>query len=183
MALTAASGKLLPLDNVQSAFSARSKMLVTRDFVDVYLGSERSAQEEAEALVWLVENVVGGANKREAGRWLQTLIFSLRFETEARETPHAAMCLAGLAKLQRAVSRCGLIEEAYKPLQAKLGEIGGVVEAGTRHVLMTANAEAPALNRLTALLKLACGETCPLGAAADRARNHALKLARQAEAH
>src|SRR5207248_2913902 len=31
MALTAAAGKLLPIENVQSAFSARSKMLVTRD--------------------------------------------------------------------------------------------------------------------------------------------------------
>ena len=101
MALTAASGKLLPLDNVQAAFSARSKMLVTRDFVEVHLGKDRTAHEEAEALVWLTENIVGAANKREAGRWLQTLVFSLRFETESRDTPHVAMCLAQLAKLQR----------------------------------------------------------------------------------
>ncbi len=39
MSLTAAAGKLLPLEEVQSAFIARSKMLVTGDFVEAYLGS------------------------------------------------------------------------------------------------------------------------------------------------
>jgi hypothetical protein len=178
MALTAASGKLLPLDNVQAAFSARSKMLVTRDFVEVYLGEDRTAHEEAAALVWLIENVIGASAKREAGRWLQTLIFSLRFETESRETQHPAQRLAELAKLQRAVSRCGLIEETYKPIQAKLGELGGTVERDARLVIQTMHAEAPALSRLTVLLRLASGEACPLGPAADRARAEALKLAR-----
>jgi hypothetical protein len=181
MALTAASGKLLPLDQVQAAFSARSKMLVTRDFVEVYLGEDATVQEEAEALIWLTENIIGGGNKREAGRWLTSLIFSLRFEKESRETHHAAPRLVELAKLQRAVARCGLIEEAYKPLQAKLGELGGLIEADARLIDTTLRATAPALSRLTALLKLACGESGPLGPAADRARAEAMKLARNDE--
>ncbi len=182
MALTAAAGKLLPLDNVQAAFSARSKMLVARDFVDTYLGEGRSAHAEAEALIWLTENVVGAGNKRDAGRWISGLVFSLRFETEYRdeETP-PALKLAQLARLQKAVGRCGLVEETYLPIQLKLGELGGIVEADNRLVLMMANAEAPALQRLTVLLKLACGETAPLGPAADRARAAALKLARNDE--
>ena len=179
MALTAASGKLLPLDQVQAAFSARSRMLVTRDFVEVYLGEDASVQEEAEALIWLTENVIGGGAKREAGRWLGSLITSLRFETESRDAQQPPARLAELAKLQRAVARCGLIEESYRPLQEKLGEIGGLVEADARLIAMTLRATAPALSRLTVLLKLACGETCPLGPAADRARAEALKLARQ----
>ena len=178
MALTAASGKLLPLDQVQAAFSARSKMLVTRDFVEVYLGEDATVQEEAEALIWLTENIIGAGNKREAGRWLTSLIFSLRFERESCETQHAATRLMDLAKLQRAVARCGLVEETYKPLQAKLGEIGGMVEAEAKLIAMTLRATVPALSRLTALLKLACGEVGPLGPAADRARAEAMKLAR-----
>jgi hypothetical protein len=179
MALTAASGKLLPLDNVQAAVTARSKMLVARDFVEVYLGEGNTVQEEAEALVWLTENTIGASNKREAGRWLSSLILGLRFERESRETHHPAMRLVELAKLQRAVARCGLIEEAYKPLQLKLGEIGGLIEADAKLVASTIRATAPALNRLTALLKLACGESGPLGPVADRARVEAMKLARQ----
>jgi hypothetical protein len=179
MALTAASGKLLPLDQVQAAFSSRSKMLVTRDFVETYLGEENTVQEEAEALIWLTENVIGASAKREAGRWLTSLIFSLRFEKESCDTHHPAARLADLAKLQRAVARCGLIEESYKPMQAKLGEFGGLIEADARLIAMTLRATVPALSRLTALLKLACGDAGPLGPAADRARTEALKLARQ----
>jgi hypothetical protein len=181
MALTAASGKLLPLDQVQAAFSARSKMLVTRDFVETYLGEDNSVQDEAEALIWLTENIIGGGNKREAGRWLTSLIFSLRFEKDARETHHPAARLMELAKLQRAVARCGLIEEAYKPMQAKLGELGGLVEADANLIATTLRATVPALSRLTALLKLACGEAGPLGPVADKARAEAMKLARNDE--
>jgi hypothetical protein len=181
MALTAASGKLLPLDQVQAAFSARSKMLVTRDFVETYLGEDNPVQDEAEALIWLTENIIGGGNKREAGRWLTALIFSLRFETETRETHHPAARLMELAKLQRAVARCGLIEEAYKPIQAKLGELGALVEADANLIATTLRANVPALSRLTALLKLACGEAGPLGPVADKARAEAMKLARNEE--
>jgi hypothetical protein len=178
MSLTAASGKLLPLDHVQAAFTARSKTLVARDFVESYLGEDATVIEEAEALVWLIENIIGGGNKREAGRWLSSLIFSLRFEREASQGHFAAKRLAELAKLQRGVTRCGLVEEVYKPIQAKLGEVGGAVEAEARYVATTAKASKPALERLTLLLKLACGEAAPLGPCADRARAEALKLAR-----
>ena len=180
MALTAAAGKLLPIDDVQAAFSARTKMLVTRDFVEGYIGEGRAAENEAEALIWLTENIIGSANKREAGRWLNTLVWSLRFEREYRDTsgPAASARLAELAKLQRAVSRCGLVEEDYKPIQARLGELGGMIEADCKIISHTLRAEAPALSRLTVLLRLASGEAAPLGPVADRARAEALKLAR-----
>ena len=181
MALTAASGKLLPLDNVQAAFSSRSRRLVTRDFVETYLGEDASANDEAEALIWLTENIIGGGNKREAGRWLESLIFSLRFEKESRGSHHPTARLTQLAKLQRAVARCGLVAETYQPIQAKLGELGGLIEGDSRLVTATLKSDAPALNRLTLLLRLASGEAAPLGPAADRARAEALKLARQAD--
>jgi hypothetical protein len=181
MSLTAASGKLLPLDQVQNAFTARSKILVARDFVEVYLGEGGTVQEEAEALVWLTENIIGSANKRDAGRWLHSLIFSLRFEREGALGHFPAKRLAELAKLQRGVARCGLVEEIFKPIQAKLGEVGGMVEAESRLVASTMRSAKPAIERLTTLLRLACGEAAPLGPAADRARAEAMKLAREPE--
>lgn len=179
MALTAAAGALLPIDDVQAAFANRSKAMVTGEFVEAYLGADRSAFEEAEALVWLVENVIGGANKRQAGRWLHAVVSALRFEKEMRsgaETPSAR--LARLAGLQRAVARSGLAKEDFEPIQAKLGDIGGMIEADAKLTLALVRANAPALHRLTLLLKLATGEAAPLGPAADRARAEVLKLVR-----
>ncbi|WP_293901917.1 hypothetical protein [Phenylobacterium sp.] len=177
MSLTASAGKLLPLEDVQAAFTARSKMLVTGDFVEAYLGQDMTSRAEVEALIWLTENVIGPANKRQAGGWLKAVITSLRFEkdvTMGDESPAAK--LAVLAALQRAVARCGLVAEDFQPLQEKLGEIGGDVEARAKVAQGVARADAPAVHRLTVLLKLAVGESAPLGPAANRARAEALKL-------
>jgi len=182
MSLSAAAGRLLSLDDVQSAFSTRSKMLVTGDFVGAYLGKGRTAVEEARALIWLAENVIGAANKREASRWIAGVVGALRFETEMRsneETPAAR--LGKLAALQRQVGRCGLAPEDSATVQGRLGELGGVIEGEARLTASLARAKAPPLHRLTVLLRLAAGESAPLGPAADRARNEALKLVRLPE--
>jgi hypothetical protein len=179
MSLTAAAGKLLPLEEVQAAFTIRSKMLVTGDFVEAYLGQGRSAHEEIEALIWLTENVIGAANKRQAAGWLKAVVASLRFEKEmtgGEESPVTR--LSQLAALHRAVGRLGLAEADYHPIQEKLGDIGGEVEARAKVTANVAKANAPSLHRLMLLLKLAAGETAPHGPAAVRARNEAIKLFR-----
>ncbi|THD74249.1 MAG: hypothetical protein E7812_18110 [Phenylobacterium sp.] len=179
MSLTAAAGKMLPLEDVQSAFSTRSKMLITGEFVEAYLGQGKSAREEAEALIWLTENIIGAANKRQAGRWLKAVISSLRFEKEFRNAGDSAAGRLGvLASMHRAAARCGLVEEDSEPIQLKLGDIGGLIEADAKLTAQIARANAPAVHRLTLLLKLASGESAPLGPAADRARAEALRLVR-----
>jgi len=182
MSLSAAAGRLMPLDDVQAAFSARSRMLVTGDFVAAYLGSGRTAFEEAQALVWLAENVIGAANKRNASKWIAGVIGALKFETELRsgEASPAAR-LGRLAALQRQVGRCGLAAEDSATIQTRLGELGGLLEAEARITASVAQAKAPPLNRLTVLLRIAAGESAPLGPAADRARAEALKLVRLPE--
>ncbi|HVI31823.1 hypothetical protein [Phenylobacterium sp.] len=179
MSLTAAAGKLLPLEDVQAAFSVRSKMLVTGDFVESYLGQGKTAREEAEALVWLTENVIGPQNKRHAARWLKALVTNNRLEKETLasiETPPVR--LAALAALQRSVGRCGLAPEDAGPVQEHLGIVGGKVEAEARLIAALTKATAPAVQKLTFLLRLASGETAPLGPAADRARSEAMRLVR-----
>jgi len=179
MALTAASGQLLPAESVQEAFVARSRMLVTAEFVEGLLGRDGSARDEAEQLIWLAENVVGAVNKRQASRYLATHAGSLRFETELRYGPDTpAHRLAGLATLQRSAARAGLDPADLAPVMAKFGEVGGLIEADVKLVATISHAEAPALHRLGLLLRLAMGEAAPLGPAADRARVAALKLLR-----
>jgi hypothetical protein len=179
MALTAAANKLLPSDNVEEAFIARSRMLVTSEFVVALLGHDGSAAKEAAQLIWLAENVIGGANKRQAGRYLSTHLASLRFETELLNGPETpSIKLAALAALQRDAGRTGLAPEDLAPIHARLGEMGGLVEAGAKLSAALAVAPAPLVNRLMLLLKLAVGEAAPLGPAADRARGAAMKLLR-----
>ncbi len=182
MSLTAAGGRILSMDDVTAAFSTRSKLLVAADFVEALLGREMTAREEVEALIRLAENVTGGANKRQAARWLAANVSALRFEKELRNSPDSpANRLASLASLQRSLGRCGMVAEDAAAIQAKLGEIGGLIEADARLVALLARAQAPVVHRLTLLLRIAVGEAAPLGPAADRAKVEAMKLLRGPE--
>jgi len=183
-ALTITSGKLLTLDEVQTAFNERSKAIVTADFVAAYVKSCSTVLCEAEALTRLCENVTGTGNKRSAARWLSACVGSLRFETEMRSSSTAqtaAQKLGVLAGLQRAVRACGLNERDDAEINAAIGSVGGSVEAEARIVAMLARSPAPLPQKLSVLLRLAAGETAPLGPAADRARAEAVKLFRAPE--
>lgn len=184
MSLTATAGRLLTLEEVQSAFNERSKSLVTADFVAAYVKSCTTVLCEAEALTRLCENVTGTANKRSAARWLSACVGSLRFETEMRavggpQTP--AQKLGVLAGLQRSIRACGLSERDETEIVAAIGTVGGAVEAEARIVAMLVRSPAPLPQKLAVLLRLAAGETAPLGPAADRAKAEAVKLFRAPE--
>jgi hypothetical protein len=183
MALTAAAGQMLPIEDVEDAFINRSRMLVTGEFVEAYLGREGSPREEIEALIRLVENVIGAANKRQAARWLAAAVGALKFEKDMLYGPDSPpFKLAVLADLQRAAARAGLVPEDLAPLQIRLGELGGLIEAEAKISFSLVGATAPLMHRLTLLLKLAVGESAPAGPAADRARAAALKLLKSDEA-
>jgi len=181
MTLTATAGRLLTLEEVQTAFNERSKALVTADFVAAYAKTCTTVLCEAEALTRLCENVTGGANKRAAARWLSACVGSLRFEGEMRAATvdqTAAQKLGILANLTRAVRGCGLIERDETEIVTAIGAVGGVVEAEARIVAMLARAPAPLPQKLSVLLRMAAGETAPPGPAADRAKAEAVKLFR-----
>jgi len=185
MTLTAASGRLLSLDEVQTAFVDRSKALVTADFVAAYVKDCPTVLAEAELLTRLCENVTGGANKRAAARWLSACITSLRFESEMRQTgpgkPPASQKLAVLARLQRSVRSAQLGELDQRQIQEAIGVLGGTLEAEAGLVQQIARASVGPLQKLTALLRLATGEAAPQGPAADRARTEAIRLLRAPE--
>ena len=182
MALTAAAGNLMSLEDVQEAFIERSRMLMRSDFVEAYLGADRTGLEEVEALVHLSENVTGVANKREAARWIRSVVSAHRFEREIMGMAKPPTTrLAALAAVQKLIARVGLLTEDSAPILQRIGEIGGLIEAETRLVTAVTRASAPTQHRLTVLLRLAAGETAPLGPAADRARVEVMKMLRQPE--
>jgi hypothetical protein len=179
MALTAAAGRLIPLDDVREAFVERSKMLVASEFVDAYLRQTRSAVQEALDLIWLLENVTGGANKRQAIRWLLATVTSLRLEGETVSNPASSpgACLLHIAEIYRETARAGGDVAGTSEVLQRLADLGGRIEAENKIVSLLAKSSAPPMQRLVALLKMATGETAPPGPAAERARTWALKLA------
>ncbi len=183
MSLTAAAGRILQAEDIQAAFTTRSKTLLNGDFIDSLLGRDRSAYEEIKILIRLAENVMGAVNKRNAARWLNANISAMRFEKETRQGPESPVAkLSNLAGLQRQLTRSGLVREDFEPLCVKLGDVGALVEADTRLLTMLVRAPAPLPHRLQLLAKLAMGEAGPTGPVADKARVEALKLARDPNA-
>ena len=183
MALTAAAGRILPPEDITSAFTTRSKTLLNGEFIEALLGRDRTSREEIQMLIRLAENVMGAVNKRMAARWLSANVLALRFERELRQGPDSAAAkLAGLAGLQKALVRSGLVVEDYEPLCARLGEVGGMIEADARLVAMLVRAPAPLPQKLAVLIKLAMGEAGPTGPVADKAKAEVMKLARAPEA-
>lgn len=168
-------------EEVQAAFVARSRRLVAADFIQSYL--ERcgagGALGELQALIRLAENVVGTANKRALGDWLRTQVGAHRFERELRAGSEApAHRLHQLAEVQRALGRIGLEPACERMVSVRLGEIGDLVETDARLVQAIVRAPGPAMGRLSALLRMASGDSAPQGPATRRARAEALKLTR-----
>jgi hypothetical protein len=178
-ALTAAAGRLLTLEEVQNAFVERSKSLVTADFVGSYVAGCPSVLAEAEALVRLCENVTGASNKRSAARWLAAAVGALRFETELRASSATpAQKLALLAALQRGVRVSQLSEHDEAEIAGRIGVAAGAVESDARLLAQVSRASASPTQKLSVLLKLASGESAPLGPVADRARAEVIRLLR-----
>jgi hypothetical protein len=183
IALTATAGRLLTLDEVQNAFNERSKSIVAADFVQAYVAPCETVLCEAEQLTRLCENVTGVANKRVAARWLAACVTSLRFESEMRisaTTPSRKLLV--LNQLYRSVIAAALSEHDTDQIITAIGHVAGVVEAEAKLTAQIARAGAPVPQKLTALLRLAAGETAPPGPVADRAKAEAIKLFRAPEA-
>lgn len=184
MALTATTGRLLSLEEVQDAFVQRSRGLVTADFVGAYAAGCDGAVEEAMALVRLCENVTGAANKRAAARWLSACVGALRFETELRGGPPnlAAQRLAALAAVQKGVRAAALGEKDEAEIGGRIGVVAGMVEADARLIAQIVRSPLPPVRRLAALLRLASGETAPFGPATERARAEVIRIFKAPEA-
>lgn len=180
--LMAFAGPLLPAEDVQAAFTERSRALVSSEFVQSYVSGAGSAAGEIQALIRLSENVVGGANKRAVIKWIAAAVGSPRFEREMRagaEGPSARLAI--LAELQQQLQHAGLPEVEVIRLTAQLGEIGGMIESDTKLIQTVAKSAAPASQRLAILLKLANGETGPQGPVSTRAKAEIQKLVRAPE--
>ena len=167
---------------MREAFLYRSRGLVAAGFVEPYLESFDTALAKINAMIRLAENVTGAANKREAAKWIASLLSSLKFEKELRSgrlSPTSRLTL--LADLQKRLREAELASEDQTWCGVKLGDLGAQLEAESDLIHLLARANIPRTQRVIHLLKLACGQTAPLGPIAGKAKDEALKLMRAAE--
>ena len=97
-------------------------------------------------------------------------------DAEQRQQYLGALIFPRVADLQRAVMRVDLPEADRQILAKRFGDIGGVVEADSNIVNSVTRSALSPVQTLTHLLKLALGETAPLGPASAKAKEAALKL-------
>ena len=181
LCLTAA-GSDAQRDDIHEAFIERSRMLVSADFVDSLTRTAAGPCEEIETLIWLGENVIGGANKRQVGRWLIASLGALKLERAIRDPGKPApQRLAWLALMQKRVNAAHLPEKDCEEVNAKLGHIGGQVADEVHLIVNVARSALPVMQKLQVLLNLAAGQSAPLGPVADGARAEVMKLLRNPE--
>lgn len=179
MCMTAAGKEESQRDDVKEAFTERSKMLVSSDFVASLTQNASTASEEIDKLIWLCENVAGAANKRQAARWLASAITSLKFEREIRNsnTP-APQRLQQLAQMQKKVLKAALSDADRDEIMAKLGHIGGQIAGDIHLIQQTLKAPVSPMNKLAMLLNFAAGNGAPLGPVSDQAKAEVMRLLR-----
>ncbi|MBP2159369.1 MULTISPECIES: hypothetical protein [Asticcacaulis] len=179
MCMTAAGKEESQRDDVKEAFTERSKMLVSSDFVASLTQNANTASEEIDKLIWLCENVAGAANKRQAARWLASAITSLKFEREIRNsnTP-APQRLQQLAQMQKKVLKAALSDADRDEIMAKLGHIGGQIAGDIHLIQQTLKAPVSPMNKLAMLLNFAAGNGAPLGPVSDQAKAEVMRLLR-----
>jgi hypothetical protein len=179
MCMTAAGKEEAQREDVKEAFTERSKMLVSSDFVASLTQNANSVCEEIDKLIWLCENVAGAANKRQAARWLASAITSLKFEREIRNsnTP-APQRLQQLAQMQKKVLKAALSDADRDEIVAKLGHIGGQIAGDIHLIQQTLKAPVPPMQKVAMLLNFAAGNGAPLGPISDQAKAEVMRLLR-----
>jgi len=66
-------------------------------------------------------------------------------------------------------------------LTRRLGDLGGLVEGDCGITASLARSALPPMQRMSVLLKMAVGETAPIGPAAQRARDVVMRMSKQPE--
>ncbi|MDI7775525.1 hypothetical protein [Asticcacaulis sp. EMRT-3] len=166
-------------DDIKEAFVERSKKLVSADFVTSLMEEARDATDEVEKLIWLCENMVGAANKRQAARWLQTFVSQQKFERSLRESqqPPAAR-LQTLARMQARIKAAQLVEKDGDDICVRLGQIGGLIAADVKLLAHILRSPASPVQKLAMMMGFAAGQTGPMGPLSDQARSEAMKMLR-----
>ncbi|CAM3309509.1 hypothetical protein [Asticcacaulis taihuensis] len=179
LCMTAAGRDESQRDDITEAFADRSRKLVSADFITNLLETAETPAEEADRLIWLCENMVGAANKRQAARWLSQIVGADKFERHMRESQQsAAQRLLSLAQMQGRVAAAALIDQDGEEVTRRLGLIGNQIATDVKLLAHIQRGGASPMQKFSMLLSFAAGQSAPFGPLSEQAKAEVMKMMR-----
>ena len=163
-------GKFLSHEDLITAFTLRSKRLVTQETLSHYI-NDCAPDEKIERLLFVEENIIGIENKRQLAGFVIPVLNSAAFENFFQDPKVAVLQrLQRLAQLQARVRRASFVDVQQEEIAGRMDRLAFDV-AGRAKLFenLDAKNQNPVAKAAT-LLKLAMGGFFTEGALAARAR-------------
>ncbi|WP_340644302.1 hypothetical protein [Phenylobacterium sp.] len=177
VALTAASGPLLPAEDVAEAILRRSERLVEPSFVNTLLHEQNGLVAGLDALMTVLESVTGDANRRRAVRFIEAAVLTPQFKSDLVSAAGGALgALQVLARTYRRLARAGAGVVGTQDLLDGISQTASAIDLEGGVIADLAGGMTTKPKKLAALQAMANGETAPPGPAARHAADALQKL-------
>jgi hypothetical protein len=168
-------GKFLSHEDLITAFTLRSKRLVTQETLSTYI-HDCAVDEKIERLLFVEENIIGIENKRQLASFILPVMNAAAFDNFFQEPKVPVLQrLQRLAQLQARVRRSSFVDAQQEEIAGRMDRLACEVAARAK---LFENLEAKNQNHVakaTTLLKLAMGGFFTEGAMSGRAREIILR--------
>jgi hypothetical protein len=167
-------GKYLSQEDLITAFTLRSKRLVTQETLSSYI-AEAPVDEKVERLLFVEENIIGTENKRQLASFITPLLNSAAFESFF-QNPKAPILqrLQRLTALQTRVRRSSFVDVQRQEVADKMDKLASDM-ADRAKLFEALDAKSPnAVEKAQTLLKLTMGGFFTEGTLNARARDKIL---------
>ena len=163
-------GKFLSHEDLITAFTLRSKRLVTQETLSTYI-HDCAPDEKIERLLFVEENIIGIENKRQLAGFVLPVLNSAAFDNFFQDPKVPVLQrLQRLAQLQVRVRRASFVDVQQEEIATRLDRLACDVAARAK---LFENLDAKNQNsvaKATTLLKLVMGGFFTEGALSSRAR-------------
>lgn len=177
MRLIAASGPNLHPDSLVEAFTHRSARLLAPEAVEEALSNARDPAEQIERMFRFEDNLVGEQNKAKLASYLRARLKAKPTESYfVRGEGRPLERLARLTAFQARALKGGFSAGDKSELADAFDQVGMAILDETKILARLAVSEQPALDRASALLKLAAQGVLPSGRCSQDAQARAMRL-------
>jgi hypothetical protein len=164
-------GKYLSHEDLVTAFTLRSKRLVTHETLGGCLAAATTPDEKLERLLFVEENIIGAENKRQLASFVTPVLTAASFETHFLngKTPVMAR-LQRLAQLQTRVRRSGFQENQRAEMSDLIDKLANELELRAKIFEAVEAKPGSPVEKATMILRFCTGGVLTEGRLSGRAR-------------